>query len=224
VRALAVLLLAPLFALGVASVAVGIVGGVVREPTQPNSVVWSQRVFTSQKGLAAWLEGRGSNYEIWANRHPSLASVFEKKTPGPPLAAQAETHRRNMLLAPLVAAIALLVLLLVALPQSRHRRLPGVATRRRRSEARSPRQLRVRETAMPAVAAVRAGASFVGQAGRASSPHLRSVLRAGTESIADIHHALSSPHGRRTMRSIVLYAAYGIFAIALGASVAIYFP
>ena len=227
VRALAVLLLAPLFALGVASVAVGIVGGVVREPVRPTSVVWSQRVFTSQKDLAAWLEARGSSYETWANRHPSPASVFERQTPAALRtdrpAAQAESHRRYALLAPLVAGIALLVLLVFTLPRSRYRRRPP-ALRHRRSEARLPRQLRVGETATPAFSAVRASASFVAQAGRASSPHLRSVVRGGMESIADIHDVLLSPRGRRTMRGIVLYAAYASFAVALGASVAIYFP
>jgi hypothetical protein len=229
VRALAVILLAPLFALGVVSVAVGIVGGVVREPARPTAVVWSQRVFTSQKELAAWLEARGSSYETWTNRHPSLASVFERQTPAAAptdraVAAQAETHRRSMLLAPLVAGIALLVLLVFALPRSRYRRRPGAAPRHRRREARSPRQLRARETATPAFAAVRASASFVAQAGRAHSPNLRSVVRGGMESIADIHDVLSSPRRRRMLRGIVLYAAYAIFAIALGASVAIYFP
>jgi hypothetical protein len=228
VRALAAILLAPLFALGVASVAVGIVGGVVREPARPTSVVWSQRVFTSEKDLSGWLESRGGSYETWAKRHPSLASVFETRTPaasptGPAVATQSETHRRSMVVAPVVAGIALLVLLALQLPRLRYRGRRRGATRRRGREARTPRQFRVRETATPAFAAARSSAGFVAQVGRASSPHLRSLVRAGRESITDVHYALSSPHGRRIVRSIILYTAYVIFAIALGASVAIYY-
>jgi hypothetical protein len=221
VRALAVLLLAPLFALGVASVAVGIVGG-VREPPRPNSVVWSQRVFTSEQDLDAWLEARGGSYETWADRHPSLASVFEKQTSGA-VVHEVETQRSSRLLAPLVAGIALLVLLAFALPRARYRRRSR-PMRQRGRETSTPRQLRMRETPTPAFAAVRATASFVAQARGSYSPSLRSVVRAGRETIANTHDVLSSPQGRRMMRSIVLYTAYAIFAIALGASVAMYFP
>jgi hypothetical protein len=224
-RALAALVLAPAFALGIVSVAVGMVGGVAREPAKPNSIVWSQRVFTSQAGLEAWLEARGSSYETWAERHPSLAEVFETQTAAAsPVAAETRTHRRDALLAPLVAAVALLVVFAVALPRLRYRRRPRAVMRRRHREVRPRKPLRVRETAIPALAAVRASASSVAQAGRAHSPQLRSVVRMGMESIVDMHYALSSPHARRKIRGVVLYAACAVFAVALGASVAIYFP
>jgi hypothetical protein len=45
--------------------------------TQPHSIVWANRVFSSKAGLSAWLVSRGTAYELWASRHPGDAAIVE---------------------------------------------------------------------------------------------------------------------------------------------------
>jgi hypothetical protein len=44
---------------------------------RPTAVVWADRVFISRHELAAWLKARGSDYGVWAVRHPTLAGTFD---------------------------------------------------------------------------------------------------------------------------------------------------
>ena len=206
VRTLAAIGLTALLAFGVVSLAIG----VMPEATQSTGVVWSDQNFTNQHQLGRWLQARGNSYKSWAKRHPSLASLFE--APDSRVATQPKTHRRHLLLGALATGLALLLLAAVRSPW-RYRRPRWTAGR-----------LLTYETVTPAFAAMRASASFVAQAGSASSPYLRSAARAGRQSIFDMQDALSTPEGRRTARVVMLYSGYAIFAIALGASVAIYFP
>lgn len=206
-RTLAVIALASLLAFGVVSIALGL----MPEATESSGVVWSDQNFTNRKDLDRWLEARGSSYETWAKRHPSLASLFA--APDSTVSARPTTHDRHLLLGGLATGIALLLLGAIKSQPWPYRR-PRWAVRK----------LFTRESVTPAFAAVRASASFVAQAGSASSPYLRSAVHAGKESILDIHDAVSTPHGRRTVRMIMLYTAYAFFAIALGASVALYLP
>jgi hypothetical protein len=206
VRTLGTILLVSLMAFGLVSVAIG----TVPEPGHSASVVWSGQNFTSQNDLNRWLEARGGSYKTWARRHPSQASVLE--SPASAVATQTTTHRRYLLRGALAIATALLLLFAFMSPRRRYRR---VAT--------ATRQLLPRERLKPTFAAVGATAAFAVQARSASSPHLRSLVDAGRQSLMDMHDALSTPHRRRTVRIVLLYAAYVIFAIALGAAVAIHF-
>jgi hypothetical protein len=76
-RALAVLLLVPGFTLGLVAGLTNVVGTPRAVSSQSTDLVWSDRVFTSRADFAAWLEGRGSDYEVWAERHPAAAGRFE---------------------------------------------------------------------------------------------------------------------------------------------------
>ena len=206
-RTLATILLAPLIAFGLVSLALGIMS----EPRHADSIVWSHQSFTSQSGLESWLEARGGSYDAWATRHPSLASVLE--TPESQVTAQTTTRARYLVRGTLATFIALLLLVAVMSSRARYRRT-----------AWATRQLLARERVRPAFAAVGgATASFAMQTRSAASPYLRSFVSAGRQSLMDMQDALYTPHGRRTALIVLLYTAYVIFAIALGAAVAIYF-
>ena len=40
-------------------------------PAQRTDLVWSSRVFTTRRDFESWLASRGSNYELWSQRHPT---------------------------------------------------------------------------------------------------------------------------------------------------------
>jgi len=206
VRTLATILLAPLIAFGVVSVAIGI----VPEPRHGDIVKWSGQSFTSEYDLDRWLEARGGNYRAWARRHPSLASVLE--TPKAAVATQTTTHLGYLLRGALAITAALLLLAALMSPRWRYRRI-----------ALARRQLLPRERLKPTFAAVGATAALAVHARSASSPYLRSLVDAGRQSFVDMHDALSTRHRRRTVRIVLLYTAYVIFAIGLGAAIAIHF-
>jgi hypothetical protein len=141
-RALAVLVLAPAFALGAVAGAAGIVGGnVTTVESRPTSLVWADRVFVNRGDLTRWFESRGATYEAWAAHHSSAAQLFgegtERRVPAASTAPARDhgtaTDRSKPLLAGLTAGIALAALLvLVAL---RDRRVSFARTR-------APRRLR----------------------------------------------------------------------------------
>jgi hypothetical protein len=206
VRTLATILLAPVIAFALVSVALGIVS----EPRHTKSVVWGHQSFTSQGDLETWLEARGGSYDTWATRHPSLASVLE--TPGSEVAGQATTRSRYLLRGALATLIALLLLGAVMSPRARYRRT-----------AWATRQLLTRERVSPAFAAVGATAAFAVQTRSVASPYLRSFVSVGRRSLIEMHDALHRRRYRRTVLMLLLYTAYVIFAMALGAGVAVYF-
>jgi hypothetical protein len=75
-RPLVILFLVPGFSLGLVAGVTHVVGPL--EPSaQQTNLVWSNRVFTSQKDFASWLVARGSNYELWSQRHPTAAHHFD---------------------------------------------------------------------------------------------------------------------------------------------------
>jgi hypothetical protein len=206
VRTLATILLAPLIAFGLVSLALGIAS----VPRRADSIVWSHQSFSRQGDLATWLEARGGSYAAWATRHPSLASVLE--TPDSQVAGQSATRARYLVRGALATFVALLLLVAVMSPRVRYRRT-----------AWATRQLLAHQRLRPAFAAVGATAAFATQTRSAASPHLRSFISAGRQSLADMHDALYTPRGRRTALIVLLYTGYVIFAVALGAAVAIYF-
>jgi len=75
-RPLVILFLVPGFSLGLVAGVTHVVGPL--EPSaQQTNLVWSNRVFTSQKDFSSWLVSRGSNYELWSQRHPAAAHHFD---------------------------------------------------------------------------------------------------------------------------------------------------
>jgi hypothetical protein len=57
----------------------------------PNSLVWGDRVFSSQATFGRWLRSRGVAYHTWLATHPAGASVLTHK---PPPAAAAPPRAR----------------------------------------------------------------------------------------------------------------------------------
>jgi hypothetical protein len=75
-RALAILCVVPGFSLGLIAGVTHLVGPL--EPSaQRTNLVWSNRVFTTRKDFETWLASRGSNYELWSQRHPVAARHFD---------------------------------------------------------------------------------------------------------------------------------------------------
>jgi hypothetical protein len=76
-RALAILFLVPGFSLGLVAGVTHLVGPIDTVSQQQTSLVWSNRVFPTQRDFAAWLVSRGSTYELWSQRHPAAAQHFD---------------------------------------------------------------------------------------------------------------------------------------------------
>jgi hypothetical protein len=45
---------------------------------QPRSIVWQNRVFTTDRQLQRFLAARGLSYSRWVSRHPSAFAVLHK--------------------------------------------------------------------------------------------------------------------------------------------------
>jgi hypothetical protein len=56
----------------------------------PNSVVWANRVFSTEHELAVWLRSRGESYRGWANSHPALYRILSHQTGAPATRRAAE--------------------------------------------------------------------------------------------------------------------------------------
>ena len=115
-RALAILCVVPGFTLGLIAGATNLVGPL--EPSaQRTNLVWSNRVFTTRKGFETWLASRGSNYELWSQRHPVAARHFDDASRS--LSASADSTRpAHSGAALLIAIISCAVLLaMFALPR-----------------------------------------------------------------------------------------------------------
>jgi hypothetical protein len=76
-RPLVILLLVPGFSLGLVAGVTHLVGPVDTGSAQQTNLVWSNRVFTTRQGFEGWLVSRGSNYELWSQRHPAAAHHFD---------------------------------------------------------------------------------------------------------------------------------------------------
>jgi len=79
-RALAILFLVPGFSLGLIAGVTHVVGPIDTGPSQQTSLVWSNRIFPTRADPETWLVSRGSNYELWAARHPAAARHFEDRS------------------------------------------------------------------------------------------------------------------------------------------------
>jgi hypothetical protein len=82
-RALVILLLVPGFSLGLVAGFTNLVGAPDPVTAQATDLVWSDRVFATRADFAAWLNSRGTSYELWSERHPSAARRLEDRPPRP---------------------------------------------------------------------------------------------------------------------------------------------
>ena len=76
-RALAILCVVPGFSLGLIAGVTHLVGPLEPGSAQPTNLVWSNRVFTTRRDFGSWLVSRGSNYELWSQRHPVALHHFD---------------------------------------------------------------------------------------------------------------------------------------------------
>jgi hypothetical protein len=115
-RALAILCVVPGFSLGLIAGVTHIVGPL--EPSaQRTNLVWSNRVFTTKSDFETWLASRGSNYELWSERHPVAARHFDAASLSLAASASAQDSRRQSRTALLITIISCSVLLaMLALP------------------------------------------------------------------------------------------------------------
>jgi hypothetical protein len=227
VRALAVLVLAPAFALGAVAGAAGIVGGNTNVQERPRSLVWADRVFVTRNDLAIWLESRGASYEAWAARHASSAQLFGEPTgrPGSSVSVSAASGREaasdhsERLLAGLGAGIALAGLL--ALFALRDRISASTRTHAPRRPALAGAQPRLIASVGHLSASIRRqGRSTVSS----SSRRLRSLSTARRQAhlLADLWDPLVWHRARDFLPRITFYVISAICALVLGASVAIF--
>ena len=118
-RALAILCVVPGFSLGLIAGVTHLVGPL--EPSaQRTNLVWSNRVFTTRKDFETWLASRGSNYELWSQRHPVAARHFDDASRSLAARASGQDSRRRAQssAALLIATISCSVLLaMLALPR-----------------------------------------------------------------------------------------------------------
>jgi hypothetical protein len=230
VRALAVLVLAPAFALGAVAGAAGIVGGKTEVERQPTSLVWANRIFVDQDDLAKWLESRGAAYEAWAARHPAAAESFSAGAERGAAAAPAKgqgtaTDRSKPLLAGLAAAIVLAGLLVLFGRRDRRASIARKRTRRRPARVAVAQQpLRPMTNAGQLSASIRQH----GQSAFSSvSPRLTSLASAAAARRVHLLDDLRDPYVRQRLRHLMPWIAFyiisAICALMLGASVAIYF-
>ena len=114
-RALAILCVVPGFSLGLIAGATHLVGPL--EPSaQQTNLVWSNRVFTTRTDFETWLVSRGSNYELWSQRHPVAARHFDDASRSLATSASAQDPQSGAAL--LIAIISCSVLLaMLALPR-----------------------------------------------------------------------------------------------------------
>jgi hypothetical protein len=114
-RALAILCVVPGFSLGLIAGATHIVGPL--EPSaQRTNLVWSNRVFTTRKAFETWLASRGSNYELWSQRHPVAARHFDDASRTLAASSSAQDSRQSGAALLIAITSAGLLLVMLALP------------------------------------------------------------------------------------------------------------
>jgi hypothetical protein len=218
VRALAVLVLAPAFALGAVAGAVGIVG----RPNQPTgaatSLIWAERVFPTRQSFETWLRARGADYGTWAQRHPSARVVFDShgetrvvsvEPPAQAAKATRNTYGHSWIVA-LIAGISLA--LLVA--------LYALRSRLTRPTMRNPWHRPAKPVALPrprVLALAKGGHDWPVLATSATA-----VLRRPSSLVAAAHGGLTSRRLRHQLPTIAFYAISAALAVVIGASVVIF--
>jgi hypothetical protein len=218
---------------------------------RPTAVVWANRVFISRHELAAWLEARGSDYGVWAVRHPTLAGTFDIRV-GEPMAIGPKGDGRtaadraadgNSTVLLIIASIILTTVAAVLTPRVARRfaiyrrtDLRDIAGRDRRRDPEPHRSssARVRTAVTPARTALRPpllSASRTAALGRLRArpiprgdraAALRGLQRAPAELRYGIARMLSRPRLRDSLPTLAWYATSCLIAAALGALIAAY--
>jgi hypothetical protein len=236
-RALAILCVVPAFSLGLIAGVTHLVGPL--EPSaQQTNLVWSNRVFTTRSDFETWLASRGSNYELWSQRHPAAARHFDDASRSLATNASVQDSRRRAQSgsALLIAIISCGVLLaLLALPRFlrsarflleppktgiRFRGPPStiVAAVASRSSAgvRAPRKTHApgtpKSALLPEAVRVdwRGGWSALGRLGRIAPGQAAFVAKSNSRLVR--HH----------LPRVAFYATVVVLSFAIGAWIAIY--
>jgi hypothetical protein len=229
-RALAILCVVPAFSLGLIAGVTHLVGPL--EPSaQQTNLVWSNRVFTTRGDFETWLASRGSNYELWSQRHPAAALHFDASASAVDSRPQAQSST-----ALLIAIISCVVLLgMLALPTFvRSARLllepprtgprlrgppstvPAAVASRSRAEVRAPRRTPAPGSPRSALhtEAVRLdrrrGWSALGRLGRIPSGRVALPAKSNSRLV------------RHYLPSVIFYATVVVLSFAIGAWIAIY--
>jgi hypothetical protein len=220
-RALAVIVLAPAFALGAVAGAVGIVGRPAQPTAGPASLVWAERVFPTRNSFDTWLRARGASYETWAARHPSAAAAFggrdqrslAAEPPARPAKASARRTYGHSWIVALIAVVS--IALLVALYALRSRlTMPS-----RQSPWLRPRPVKPIPVPHPRLPALTKGVPDWPLLATAAT----AAWRRPSSLVAAAHDELTARRVRRLLPTFAFYALAVALAVVVGASVAIYF-
>jgi hypothetical protein len=228
-RALAILCVVPGFSLGLIAGVTHLVGPL--EPAaQRTNLVWSNRVFTTRKDFETWLVSRGSNYELWSQRHPVAARHFDdaSRSLAEGASAQDSVRPAHSGAALLIAIISCAVLLaMLALPMfvrsARFLLEPPKTSLRLRGP---PSAMVASATTHGRLRALRVPTSaFSEGAGRFDWREIPSGLSrlARLSTLRTVHAAgFNSRAVRRYLPRVAFYGVAVILSFAIGAWVAIY--
>jgi hypothetical protein len=233
-RALAILFLVPGFSLGLAAGATHVVGPLEPVPVQQTSLVWSNLVFPTQKDFETWLVARGSNYELWSQRHPVAARHFDDAARSFAASSSVKPSRVHVqsgtaLLIVIVSFAVLLAMLVLQrfvrstrflwdpptgrrVPRSWARNMAAVASR---SDRRSRAPRRTRAPAMPRSVLLAEAVHFDWRKGLSTAGRIapdRASLAAKSNSRLVRHY----------LPRVTFYAAAVLLSFAIGAWIAIY--
>ncbi len=249
-RALAILLLVPGFSLGLVAGATHLVGPLEPVSAQQTSLVWANRVFTTQSDFESWLVSRGSNYELWSQLHPAAARHFDDASRSLAASSSVEhskLHVQSDIALLIVIISSALVLAMLALPRfvrsarflldppsGLRLRGPPLAVgaavgSRSRGRARAPRRTQVpvrqRSVLLPEGPRFdwRKGRDSLGRLGRVA-PGRDSLIRLGRVAPGRVSLAVrpNSRLVRHYLPRVTFYAAAVVLSFAIGAWVAIY--
>jgi len=235
-RALAILCVVPGFSLGLIAGVTHLVGPLDRDSAQQTNLVWSNRVFTTRTEFETWLASRGSNYELWSQRHPVAARHFDLASRSLAANASAQDSRRQSRTALLITIISCSVLLamlavpglvrsvrfLLEPPQARPRlreppptMVAAVGSSRLRAGARAARRThapgRPRSGVLDAVHPDwRKASAAVGRLGQFAPGRIALSPRSNSRPV------------RHYLPRMIFYATVVVLSFAIGAWVAIY--
>jgi hypothetical protein len=225
-RPLVILFLVPGFSLGLVAGVTHLVGPLDTSSAQQTNLVWSNRVFTTRNDFAGWLVWRGSNYELWSQRHPAAARHFDDASRSLAASSSAQDSRRyaqsgTALLIAIISCAVLLAMMalprfvrsarfLVEPPSTGHRLrgLAVVATAKAHAKKRAPHA--------PTSALIEGAARFDWREGWSGLSRLTRVTAARAV------HAANSRAVRRYLPTVAFYTVAVILSFAIGAWVAIY--
>jgi len=238
-RALAILCVVPGFSLGLIAGVTHLVGPL--EPSaQRTNLVWSNRVFTTRKDFETWLASRGSNYELWSQRHPVAARHFDDASRSLAARASGQDSRRRaqssaaLLIATISCSVFLVMLALPRLvrsaryllePRKTDLRLRGppstivaAVASKSRAGARAPRRRhgpgRPRSGLLPEAVRFdwRKGWTALGRLGRIAPGQIALAAKSNSRQRRVRHY----------LPRVAFYATVVVLSFAIGAWIAIY--